>query len=246
VTHKLKVITAILALTLCNLDGQGVGPSDLWATEPEGSNAAKEAYFGARFKEGKGVELAPEMRTSLGLETAEVAEGEISSQATVDMQVFAVSPAVLATGLVRQQQTAALRIGDSVLLERERGSATLTRLTPTTRAGELEGTFVVAAYGETPKVGESVVGLIPHSSGEAGAVIPASALLETVSGHFVYVENGSHFLRTAVTVGRSGGDRIEITDGLYPGDVVVKTPVRSLWYAELQALRGGKACADGH
>jgi hypothetical protein len=39
---------------------------------------------------------------------------------------------------------------------------------------------------------------------------------------------------------------VQITDGLYAGDQVVVQPVMSLWLAELQSLRGGKACADGH
>lgn len=245
--RTLKLVAALTALSLVALYGQRGGrPADVHASEPEATEGAADAYFGARFKEGKGVELAKEMRNSLKLETAEVVEEVISSESTVSMQVFTVSPSVLATGVVREAQAAGLKLGSSVALASGRGFATLTRLAPASRAGEFEGTFSIQANGDAAAVGESLIGLIPQPSGEPVAVIPASALLETVTGQFVYVENGSHFLRTAVTVGRSGGDRIEITDGLYAGDVVVKTPVRPLWYAELQALRGGKACADGH
>jgi hypothetical protein len=39
---------------------------------------------------------------------------------------------------------------------------------------------------------------------------------------------------------------VEITDGLYAGDQIVTSPVNDLWMAELQILRGGKACTCGH
>ena len=244
--RTLKVVTVLMALSLFTLHGQrGSGPADVRASEPETTDAATDAYFGARFKEGKGVELAEEMRNALKLETVEVAEELLSSEVAVAMQVYATTPTVQATGLIREQQ-ATLKVGSSVALASERGTATLTRLAPTPQAGEYEGTFEITPSGDVPAVGDSVVGVIPQPNGEPVAVIPASALLETVSGHFVYVANGKHYLRTPVTIGRSGGDRIEVADGLYPGDVVVKHPVRPLWYAELQALRGGKACADGH
>lgn len=77
-------------------------------------------------------------------------------------------------------------------------------------------------------------------------IIPTSALLKTVTGNFVYVANGKHYLRTEVKGSPIDNENLSITDGLFPGDEVVVSPVNTLWYAELQALRGGKACADGH
>jgi multidrug efflux pump subunit AcrA (membrane-fusion protein) len=76
--------------------------------------------------------------------------------------------------------------------------------------------------------------------------IPKSALLTTAEGTFVYAENDEYFLRTPVQVGAVNENHVEIIDGLYTGDVVVTTPVMSLWLAELQILRGGKACTCGH
>jgi multidrug efflux pump subunit AcrA (membrane-fusion protein) len=67
-----------------------------------------------------------------------------------------------------------------------------------------------------------------------------------VNGTFVYVPNGRYFFRTPVKVGRKTEETVEVLDGLYSGDEVVREPVTSLWLAELQALRGGVACADGH
>ena len=76
--------------------------------------------------------------------------------------------------------------------------------------------------------------------------IPQAALLTTAEGTFVYAKNDEFFLRTSVKVGARSGDHVEITDGLYTGDEIVTTPVMALWLAELQVLRGGKACTCGH
>ena len=57
--------------------------------------------------------------------------------------------------------------------------------------------------------------------------------------------NESFFLRTPVEVGAMNAEFAEITDGLYAGDQIVTSPVDTLWMAELQILRGGKACTCG-
>ena len=76
--------------------------------------------------------------------------------------------------------------------------------------------------------------------------IPASALLRTVKGDFVYVANGEWFLRTPVVIGATDASHVEIKDGLYEGDTIVVKGVPGLSLAEIQALNGGVGCADGH
>jgi hypothetical protein len=76
--------------------------------------------------------------------------------------------------------------------------------------------------------------------------IPSSAVLHTIKGDVVYVANGDWFLRTPVTIGAADHTHVEITAGLYEGDVVVVHGVNGLSLAEIQALNGGVACADGH
>lgn len=78
---------------------------------------------------------------------------------------------------------------------------------------------------------------------QARVIIPRSALLTTVEGHFVFAGNGDFYLRTPVKLGSQSANGIVITDGLYAGDEVVSAAVMSLWLTELQYLRGGKACA---
>lgn len=78
------------------------------------------------------------------------------------------------------------------------------------------------------------------------AAVPAEAVQRTVKGNFVYVVNGDWFLRTPVALGATDGEWIEIKDGLYEGDRIATAGTRWLWLAELQAVNGGVACADGH
>ena len=73
-------------------------------------------------------------------------------------------------------------------------------------------------------------------------IIPASAVIRGVEGTFVYTVSGSHYVRTAVKPGAESCGWVEITDGLYAGDVVVARAVDALWNVELCALKGGTPC----
>ena len=79
---------------------------------------------------------------------------------------------------------------------------------------------------------------------EFTARVPAAAVLRTVEGTFVYVQNGDWFLRTPVLVERIGAvDSYALKEGLYEGDRIVVGGVQALWLAELHFLRAGQACA---
>lgn len=77
-------------------------------------------------------------------------------------------------------------------------------------------------------------------------IVPNRALLRTSEGVFVFVQNGQRWLRTPVKVGAESADSAEVTDGVLEGDVVAVAGVHDLWLAELQAIKGGVGCADGH
>lgn len=90
------------------------------------------------------------------------------------------------------------------------------------------------------------VGARDFGAAKGLAAIPASALLRTAKGDFVFVANGGWLLRTPVKAGPTDGAWIAVHEGLYEGDTVVTQGVRALWLAEIQAVNGGVGCADGH
>ncbi len=100
--------------------------------------------------------------------------------------------------------------------------------------------------------GKKIIGIeladveVGQEDNAATVCIPASALLTTARGDFVYVVNGHYFFRSPVLAGRRSDDCIEIRDGLFEGDRVVSHGVKQLWLIELQAINGGEACTDGH
>ncbi|MCY7278922.1 MAG: efflux RND transporter periplasmic adaptor subunit, partial [Phormidesmis sp. CAN_BIN44] len=75
--------------------------------------------------------------------------------------------------------------------------------------------------------------------------IPASAIVETNDKkNIVFVQNGTAFQPTEVTLGQRSGEFVEIKTGVFDGDKVV-TQRASQLYA--QSLRGGaKVEADNH
>ena len=76
--------------------------------------------------------------------------------------------------------------------------------------------------------------------------IPLSAVVETSEGKHVFVRNGQRWLRTAVKIAAVAGEDVDVSDGLLEGDVIAVAGGRYLWLAELQAIKGGVGCADGH
>ena len=58
--------------------------------------------------------------------------------------------------------------------------------------------------------------------GEDRLTVPESAILEEQGNHYVYLQvSGERFTRVAVETGESDGLRVEVTEGLTPGDRVV-------------------------
>ena len=88
--------------------------------------------------------------------------------------------------------------------------------------------------------------MVETSGNESALFITESALVETVRGDFVYTLNGAAYLRVAVKTGTRADGRVEIIDGLLEGDEVVVGGAYDLWMIELQAVNGGRGCADGH
>lgn len=187
---------------------------------------------GVTFKEGRGLQLSPEVIKALGLVTAEAEDRSLAAELNVTAQVFATAPRVLASTRLPAEQAEALeksRFAGAKLVRIDRAAASATRLVDLvfeldTPAAHQVGDFVTLALAVEPA---SVL------------TVPRSAVLDGATGSFVYVVNSGAYLRTPVKVGARSADFIEITDGLYAGDVVVVTPVDQLWLAELRLTKGG-------
>ena len=198
---------------------------------------------GAQFKKGQGLSLTEVMSKAIGLKVEDVGEEKIAS--TVILSVSAETHNT-ATGWVTPEQAKAIHPGIEVEFQGNppfKGTVEKIEANPLGVMGDSEITITTE---EKLTVGQSLKAVLRRPAGDAVAVVPTSALFKTAEGTFVYAVNGDFYVRTPVTTGVTDHQFVEITDGLYTGDQIVTTPVMSLWMAELQVLRGGKACTCGH
>ena len=211
------------------------------------------------FKEGHGIHLSHPTQEKLGLIIEKVAIADIQPEHTASRaQVYRVAseksghatssafawlPAAEAKQLTVGQSLGANKSGFA-----ENAKVTAIK-TPLNTA-----TTLVEVLVEVPdpkgllRVGDFLQLAIKDARAprKGVAVVQASAVIESIRGPSVYVLNDDCFLRTPVQLGARQEDKIEVTDGLFEGDRVVTQGAPDLWSIELQAVNGGKGCADGH
>jgi hypothetical protein len=229
----------------------GIGMASFLTTSCQESDAATNApkptpENGAQFKEGQGLSLTDEMKKAIGFKTAEVTEEEIPHSITVELTATGSHEA---RGPLPPLQGTSIKPGMEIILT-SNGDTTETKglvrqieKIPFGTPGDLEAIISVT---DSLTPGKSYQGTAHFAATGPVPAVPASALLTTAEGTFLYAVNGSAYVRTPVKIGAINGEHVEISDGLYSGDEIVTTPVMSLWMAELQVLRGGKACTCGH
>lgn len=209
------------------------------------------------FKEGRGVLLSEPARRALGVEIAPVEFGAIHQEPDRhSAQIYRTAgespegraaaslwlPPAQAAGVSNGQSVEVLhdktKREAKVVAKQEGRNATsspveiLLEIDDPDKALRL-GDFVTALFQKPGKSRESTF-------------VNSSAVVESVRGSFVYALNGESYLRTPVKLGTRSGDRVEIVDGLFEGDEVVASGAKDIWLVELQAVNGGKGCADGH
>jgi multidrug efflux pump subunit AcrA (membrane-fusion protein) len=91
-------------------------------------------------------------------------------------------------------------------------------------------------------LGASLTARFATRESQPSLSVPKSAVIHGAAGSIVFARTGGHFSRVTVTTGAETDGWIEITDGLYEGDVVVTAAVEALWLIELCALKGGTPC----
>ncbi len=200
--------------------------------EKKGDEHGEEEKAGVAFKEGRGLTLSPEIIKALGLTTVEAADRPLSAIVNIVAQVFATKPHVLATASMSKEAGERL----------EKKSFTGAKITRIDRAATSATRLVDVVFAlertPLPELGD-FVSLAMASEPTNVLAVPRTAILDGATGTFVYVLNGEFYLRTAVKLGARSADYVEITDGLYSGDMVVVSPVDQLWLSELRLTKGG-------
>jgi|APLak6261667961_1056064.scaffolds.fasta_scaffold00055_18 multidrug efflux pump subunit AcrA (membrane-fusion protein) len=187
---------------------------------------------GVTYKEGRGLQLVPEVIKALDLRTVEADEREVTAELEVTAQVFATKPKVLASASLPVDRAELLR-------DASFEGASLVRIdTSTTTATRLADAVFALESTPSRQIGDFVQIAIKGKPTKV-LTVPRSAILDAAAGTFVYVVNGNAYLRTPVKVGARSGELVEITDGVYAGDVVVASPIEQLWLAELRLTKGG-------
>lgn len=220
----------------------------------EGEHGEEESPSGASFKPGKGVILTPETSKILGLEIADVTEEKLAQVIELNVQIFSDAHRFKdlkidhtgcdfhASGFLPADKAALVKPKQQVKLldsNNETFEGFVAAVQKPLSHGETEIIVGVTAAESKLKDGEFVQALISVPRDEVVPVIPSAALLRTAEGTYVYAVNGKAYYRTAVKPGSQAGDKLEIIDGLYPGDQVVVKPVETLWLIELRATKGG-------
>lgn len=224
------------------------------AGHESGDHEHEEPSAGASFKPGEGVVLSQETREILGVETAEVTQEKLPRVVRFNAQIFSGKHRFAYVGTEHPD----CEFHGSGFLPPDKAALVEPKMPVQlqTSAGGWVDAFVVAVqktlvYGETEVVlgvtkangqlkdGEFVTAIITQPRDEDVIVMPSAALLRTAEGTFAYVVNGEAYSRRAVKVGGEGDGKVEISEGLAPGDQVVTKPVQTLWLIELRATKGG-------
>jgi hypothetical protein len=212
---------------------------------------------GVSFNENKGLSIPKSTADFIGLKIVDVEEQKLASTFRFNAKVYrpsaisAESRPTLASGFVAKADAQQLQGGQNVKIETEENFALTGKIAALNREMEkINGKVEVLLQIDDPQKSlalESFVeAVIPIETDEITVGVPRAALLRTAEGDFVYTVSGEHLVRSKVEVGDFSNEVVEVRDGLYAGDQVVANPVMTLWMAELQSIRGGASCADGH
>lgn len=252
---KIIVVTASLALLATATAVILISTaSKATASQPEVGHASEPWSF----KEGRGLTLSEVARQATAISLAPVESASIVPERSgIAAQIYrsaaeASDRKMASASLwVPSADTAALKIGQRIDLTNSQGEfpATVAAVKPSAQAGAPSEVLLTVSDQEAKlRVGDFLQARLGEDDARRreATIIPASAVVESVRGSFVYAANGEALLRTPVVLGSRQGDRIEVVDGLFEGDEIVTAGASNLWMIELQAVNGGKGCADGH
>lgn len=222
--------------------------------DDHGSEAA-----GASYQEGKGIALLEETKKSLGLELAEVAEQSIWPNVRLTAQIYrSASEASRTYGHERQGNAYATSLVSQEMADQLKPGQKFAFVCKNSADANHEGVVLKIDRAQVPILGKAeallelpdpdqslAVGAFVEAEAPIGSApqkmlsIPHSALLETSTGTYAFVQNGGFLLRTEIKTGARSKDTIEVTEGLYEGDTIAVKPVEALYLIELRTTKGG-------
>ncbi len=207
----------------------------------------------ASFDPDKGLYLPDATKQSMGLVTATVQRKVFTALSTMKFQVFREADENPVPGLryrtgyaygsaILPAQKSKLALGEKgTLLEKGTADGVVKafQFNPLPNSNQTECLVEIPDPKNKRVLGGFCDVQWNLSSIDAPTAISDTALLKTTEGDFVYVQKENRLARTAVKIGASGEGFTEITEGLASGDIVVTSPVQSLWLIELKLKSGG-------
>jgi len=258
-------LTTIAMVSSLVIAGCGGNESSQHARELGNAEHTHETDAGVTFNARKGLFVPPATARFIGLQVADVEERKITAACQFSAQVYRASsevrfasleptsvPLALASGNVSPMDAAKLSEGQTVTVQIAQGEVALPARIVTLKreleqaSGQVEVLLAISDGQRPLSAGAFISATVSLGSEKSVVSVPRSAAFRTTEGDFVYTVSGDHFMRAPVKLGVVNHEYAEVIDGLYAGDQVVVQPAMTLWMAELQSLRGGKACADGH
>jgi hypothetical protein len=206
----------------------------------------------ASFDPDKGLYLPEDTKQGMGITTAPVQKKKFQAEETMKFQVFREEDEQPLPGMsyrsgyayattILTGRNVDLKLGQAgKILDSQAGAAvTLFQLNPLPNSNQTELLIEIPDSGRQLALAGFCTVQWQMSSVDAPAAVPDSALLRTTEGTFVYVQKEGRFVRTEVKVGATGEGFSEITEGVAAGDIVVASPVQTLWLTELKLKSEG-------
>ncbi|MEZ5325880.1 MAG: hypothetical protein R3F19_12560 [Verrucomicrobiales bacterium] len=232
-------LTAALAITMLGTPAFGEEGA---VERPVGPVRGDNPNVGIKYDKKQGLFVTPFSAKLLGLKTADVGEQEITGKITLQAQVFDVFSSegrALASAWLPQEDAEKLQSDAPITMERGFKGKIVSVASKVNGQGEV--LLEIEDKDGKLKVGNFLSGTVEVSSDGEVVVVPKDAVVNSSEGAFAYVNNGGWTARAQVEVGAEQDGLVEIIDGLYAGDVIVTTPVMTLWMTELALLKSGKA-----
>jgi hypothetical protein len=214
----------------------------------------EENEAGISFDEHEGLTVSEETSKAIGLKIQAVSKDSLSPTIAIPFQVYrdANEESLSLSGFKKGNAYATAFAGltspikqgssGSALIEGQSLKAKVFKLDKQTQnyTGQVEVLIEIEDPQGLLHVGQTVQVELALAKQENVIAMPASAVLKTATeGTVAYIKEGEFFKRVKLEIGSENKEQIIITSGLKEGDQLVTEGVKTLWFSELRAVKGG-------